>query len=208
MEDTVNKISIKNELLRKSIHLSSAIVPVIYYFVNREIAVYVLAAACTALVLLDILRAKSEAVGRFYLRFMKPILRGHEIENNNSFFTGGTYITISFLLCVVIFPKPLAITAMFIVIFCDSLAALVGKSKGKHFIANKTVEGSLAFLVTGIIIIYLSPKISDSVIEYYIGIATVFLSAVFEVVPLKIDDNISIPLFFGLIYMLLFNLFL
>ncbi|HMQ69913.1 MAG TPA: SEC59/DGK1/VTE5 family protein [Ignavibacteria bacterium] len=208
MEDTVNKISIKNELLRKSIHLSSSIVPALYYFVDREFAIYALSAACVILILLDILRAKYDAVGDLYLRFMKPILRGHEIEKNNSFFTGGTYITISFLLCVVLFPKPLAITAMFIVIFCDSMAALIGKSKGKHFIANKTVEGSLAFLVTGIIIIILTPKISDSLSEYYIGIFAVFLSAVFELVPVRIDDNISIPLFFGLIYLLLYNIFL
>lgn len=208
MEDTINKISIKNELLRKSIHLSSSIVPAIYYFVDREIAIYVLSAAVLILVILDLLRAKSDAVGRLYLRFMGPILRGHEIEKNNSFFTGGTYITIAFLLCVVLFPKPLAITAMFIVIFCDSMAALIGKSKGKYFIANKTVEGSLAFLITGIIIILLTPKISDSISEYYIGIVAVFFSAVFELIPLKIDDNISIPLFFGSVYLLLFNIFI
>ncbi|MCB0728318.1 MAG: dolichol kinase [Ignavibacteriae bacterium] len=208
MEDTVNKISIKNELLRKSIHLSSSIVPFLYYFVEREFAIYVLSAACILLIMLDILRAKSDAVGNLYLKFMGPILRGHEIEKNNSFFTGGTYITISFLLCVILFPKPLAITSMFIVIFCDSMAALVGKSKGRHFIANKTFEGSLAFLITGIIIILLTPKISDSVCEYYIGMVAVFLSAVFELVPVRIDDNISIPLFFGLIYLLLYNIFL
>jgi len=208
VEDTVNKISIKNELLRKSIHLSSSVVPFLYYFVDRVLAIYVLSAACVILILLDIFRAKHDAVGDLYLKFMKPILRGHEIEKNNSFFTGGTYITIAFLLCVVLFPKPLAITSMFVVIFCDSMAALIGKSKGKHFISNKTVEGSLAFLVTGIIIIILTPKISDSISEYYIGMVAVLLSAIFELVPLKIDDNISIPLFFGSVYLLLFNIFL
>jgi dolichol kinase len=139
---------------------------------------------------------------------MKPILRGHEIDNDKSVFTGGTYITIAFLICVIIFPKQIAITAMFVVIFCDSFAAIAGKSIGKHFIANKTLEGSLAFFVTGVIIIILTPKVTDSITEYYIGFIAILLSTIFELIPLKIDDNISTPIFFGLVYLLLLKIFL
>ncbi len=142
------------------------------------------------------------------MRFMKPILRGHELNGDGPVLTGGTYITIAFLICVIIFPKPLAITSMFVVIFCDSFAAIIGKSMGKHFITNKTIEGSIAFFVTGVIIICLTPKITNSPAEYYIGFFAVFLAAIFELIPLRIDDNISIPVFFGFVYLILLNIFL
>ncbi|MEO8209161.1 MAG: hypothetical protein ABI840_01260 [bacterium] len=208
MEDNKNKISLKNELIRKSIHLSSSVVPVTYYFIEREIAIFILGIASFILILIDILRTRYKPLRSFYLKFMKPILRGHEINNDKTLFTGGTYITLAFFICVMIFPKPVAITAMFVVIFCDSFAAIIGKSKGKHFISGKTLEGSSAFFISGVIIILLTPKITDSVTEYYLGFVAVFCSTIFELIPIKIDDNLSTPIFFGIVYLSLIKIFL
>lgn len=208
MEGNGDKISFKNELIRKSIHLSSSIVPVIYYFIDRKPAIIILAAFTITQMLLDILRVKFEPLKKLYLRYVKHILRGHELNNDKSVFTGATYLTLAFLICVIIFPKPVAITAMFVVVFCDSFAAIVGKSWGKHFISNKTFEGSLAFFLSGVIIILLTPKVTDSMSEYYVGIIAVFLSAIFELIPIKIDDNLSTPIFFGLVYLILIRILL
>ncbi len=208
LEDKENKISFKNELIRKSIHLSSSIVPVLYFFTDRDTAIIILAIFSFILVAIDILRRHHKPFKRFYLKYLGQILRGHEKEGDMEIFTGGTYITVAFLICVLIFPKPLAITSMFVVIFCDSLAAIVGKSRGRHFIMSKTLEGSLAFFLSGVIIILLTPKISDSVSEYYIGFFSIFLSTIFELIPTSIDDNLSTPIFFGLVYLALMKIFL
>lgn len=208
MEDTHNKISFKNELLRKSIHLTSAIIPVTYYFISREVEIIFLSIFSFMLILIDLLRKKNEAFSEFYLKFLKPILRGHEISNDKSNFTGGTYIVLAFLFCVIVFPKPVAITSMLIVIFCDSFAAIIGKNWGKHFISSKTIEGSLAFLISGIIIIIFTPKVTESIAEYYLGFTAVLFSAIFELIPVKIDDNITTPIFFGLVYLVLLKIFL
>lgn len=158
--------------------------------------------------LIDIFRVRYEPLKAMYLKYAKSLLRVHELNNDKSVFTGATYITLAFLICVIIFPKPIAITAMFIAIFCDSLAAIVGRSRGRHFIYAKTLEGSLAFFLSGVIIILLTPKVTDSIAEYYFGFIAVFLSALFELFPVKIDDNISIPVFFGLVYLGLLKIFL
>lgn len=158
--------------------------------------------------LIDIFRIRYEPLKVFYLKYAKPILRGHEFDNDKSVFTGATYITLAFLICVIIFPKPLAITAMFVATICDSMAAIVGKSRGRHFISSKTLEGSLAFFLSGVVIILLTPKVTDSWAEYYIGFIAVFLSSIFELIPLKLDDNFSIPVFFGLVYLVLMKIFL
>lgn len=208
MENSESKISFKNELIRKGIHLSSVIIPVTYYFLNRETEIIILSIFSFLLIIIDLLRLKNENFRKFYLKFLKPILRGHELSNDSSNFTGGTYIILAFLFCAIVFPKPVAITSMLIVIFCDSFAAIIGKNWGKHFIMSKTIEGSAAFFISGIIIILITPKVTSSIVEYYIGVASVLFSTVFELIPLKIDDNISTPVFFGLVYLTLLKIFL
>lgn len=206
MEDISNKISLKNELLRKSIHLSSSVIPVSYYFLSREIEIIMLSVLSLILIIIDVARIRNVSFQNIYLKFLKPILRNHELENEKNLFTGGTYIVIAYLACVIFFPKAISITSMFIVIFPDSLAAIVGKVYGKHFIGNKTIEGSSAFFITGIIVVMLSPKVTDSISEYYIAFVCVLLTTFFELLTLKIDDNISIPLFFGCAYLILLKL--
>lgn len=208
MEDSQSRISFRNELIRKAIHLSSAVIPLSYYFIERETEIIILLILSFILILSDLFRIKSEKFQNFFLKVLKPVLRGHEIRNEKSLFNGGTYLIIGFLLCVIIFPKPVAIASMLIVIFCDSFAAIAGKNYGKHFVGNKSLEGSLAFFLSGSIIVLLTPKVSGSVLEYVTGIAAVLLTAIFELIPLKIDDNISIPVFFGLVYLILFKIIL
>lgn len=157
---------------------------------------------------IDFVRVKNEVFKNIYLKYLSPILRSHEVDNKTVLFTGGTYIVVAYLICVIIFPKPIAITSMFIVIFSDTAAAIFGKVYGKHFINSKTIEGSLAFFFTGVVLILITPKMTSNINEYYVGIFAMIVTTFFELIPNKIDDNISIPIFFGLIYLLLLKIFL
>lgn len=200
---------IKNESIRKSIHLFSSVVPFSYYFIPREIEIVLLSVMLFLMLSIDIGRARSKPFRDLYERFLGDILRHHETEAGGFKLTGGSYIVIAFLLCAILFPKPLAITAMFIVIFCDSMAAIIGILFGKHRIAlGKTLEGSLAFLVTGLIIVWLSPKLTQSMTEYYVAASSVLLTTGIELLPLKVDDNIIIPMFFGAVYLILLKIFI
>ncbi|MEO8666854.1 MAG: diacylglycerol/polyprenol kinase family protein, partial [Ignavibacteria bacterium] len=208
LEDIKNKISLKNELLRKAIHLSSSVVPISYLYLSKDIEVFILCVISTLMIIVDLTRTRVPVMRDLYLRYLQPILRSHELEDNKPVFTGGTYLILAYLLCVIIFPKPISVTAMFIIIFSDSAAAIFGKVYGKHFIGNKTIEGSLAFFISAVIIIILTPKMTGLMMEYYIGIVSALLTTVFELLPLKIDDNLSIPLFFGAIYFIQMKLFM
>ena len=149
-----------------------------------------------------------EWVRKLYLKFLGPVLRSHEVDNKKLFFTGGTYLVIAFLICVIVFTKQIAITSMLVIVFCDSAAAIVGKVYGKHFIRNRTFEGSAAFFVSGVAIILLTPKVTPYVSEYYIALGALLLTTAFELLPNKIDDNLSIPLFYGIVYTVLIKIFL
>ena len=208
MEDIKNKISLQSELLRKCIHISSAIIPLSYYIIDRKMEVYILSVFSFLLILMDTTKVRVNWVRKLYLKFLGPVLRRHEVHKKKLFFTGGTYLVIAFLICVFIFSKPVAITSMLIIVFCDSAAAIVGKVYGKHFIKNRTLEGSAAFFITGMIVIFLTLKETTSVYEYFIALFALLLTTAFELLPNKIDDNLSIPLFFGIIYTALIKIFL
>lgn len=210
MEITDNQISLRSELKRKMIHLFSSVIPFSYYLLERKTMLSILIAMFIAMLVIDVLRVKNQKVKYLYIKFLGDILRRHETEKEKIFFTGGTYLIFAFLICVLIFEKNIAILSMFILIFCDTTAAIVGRKKGKHFIGQKTIEGSLAFFFTGIIILFLVIGITD--LKFlFAGTIALFVTTLFELIPLnsiksfKIDDNITIPVFFGIAFTLISN---
>lgn len=103
---------------------------------------------------------------------------------------------------VIFFPKPIAITAMLIVVFCDTMAALIGKNYGQNYIGTKTVEGGIAFFLTGIFVIMFTPKLTGELTEYFAAFTALSITTIVEILPTKIDDNITIPFTFAITYLL------
>lgn len=123
----ISKDTFKTELVRKSIHLCSLSMPIIYYFINRETALLVIIPATFLLLSLDLLRYYSKFISKLWLDLFGFILRKHETTENKKTLTGGTYVLVSASICVLFFPKVLAITSFAILIISDISAALIGK---------------------------------------------------------------------------------
>lgn len=204
MENPSNSIGLKYELKRKLIHISSLVIPLSYYFLDRNFLLIILFIFSVLSVLIDIIRRSSPGFGKLYDKIFGDILREHETDKKNIFFTGGTYILISFFLCVLLFQKDIAILSMMVIIVCDTAAAITGKTIGRRKIGSKTLEGSIAFFITALILYFLILK-QQGLNVIYAGLLTVFLTTLFELIPLKADDNITIPLFFGIVYSTLTN---
>ncbi len=66
--------------------------------------------------------------------------------------TGSSYLLISSLLAFSLFDKGIAIAAVFFLAAGDALAGIIGDRFGRRIIFNKTLEGSLAFLVCSLVI--------------------------------------------------------
>jgi dolichol kinase len=207
LENTNNNIKFRYELSRKAIHIAYSSTGFIYLLFGREIILILLSISVVLMVALDIGRAYSEYIQKFYHSIFKKILRQHELDNRKSLFTGATYLVISTFFVVLVFPMPVAVTAIFIATYADTAAAIVGRLIGRIKIFDKTLEGSIAFFITGLIIILLTPKVSIDSFEYQIGIFSLIICSVIEVLPIKIDDNLSLPLIFSVIYFLLLRIF-
>jgi dolichol kinase len=202
-------INYRDELVRKLIHLCSLSIPTIYYFIPRSTAIIILAVLTLLAILLDLSRYLHPGVGKIFYRIFGFMLRRHEVDHRKKNLNGATYVFISALISIIIFPKVIFITAFTILIISDSLAALIGRKFGRHKFLSKSLEGTLTFFISAIIVVLLTPKVEGHFLEYAIGIIAAFIGAIVENVSFGLaDDNLSIPLSIGLTMWLLYYLLL
>jgi len=112
-----------------------------------------------------------------------------------------TPYAIAILLTLLTFPKTIALIAIYTLAIADPLSALVGISWGRrHLVEGKTVEGSAAFLAATAAIAAIVLRVTTVVGGTPIAVAALaigLVGAVFEMLPLRLDDNLTIPLFVG-----------
>jgi dolichol kinase len=191
-------IDYRYEVARKGIHLFSLSIPIIYFFISRQLALYLLLPLTAAFLITDTARYFIPPVSRWFYRWFGWLLRRHETDHSNKRLNGATNVLLSASLCVLLFPKVVAINAFAILIISDTTSALFGRRFGRHRFLAKSLEGSLAFFISAILVVLVAPKIDQLPMEYALGIVAAFIGTIVEALPLKIDDNISIPLSVGL----------
>lgn len=105
------------------------------------------------------------------------------------------------LLTILSFPKPVALTAIFTLAIADPLSAIVGIKFGKtKIVPHKSLEGSLAFWLATFVSVYIGFSfILDQGHSWWamvgLGFVISTIASAFEMLPIKIDDNLTIPLF-------------
>jgi dolichol kinase len=205
IQNDKGSINYRDEVVRKLIHLCSLSIPIIYFFIPKTSAVIILSIVTFFALVIDISRYFSSEAGKVFYSFFGFLLREHELDTRKKNLNGATYVFISALLCVIIFPKILFITAFTILIISDSLAALIGRKYGKHKFLSKSLEGTLAFFISAIIVVLFTPKVEGLVPEYLIGIVAAAIGAIVENISFGFaDDNLSIPISIGLSLWLLY----
>ncbi len=205
--DTSGEI-IRYELARKLIHLSSVSIALIYCSITRELALILLTILFAGFLVVDLMKNFVPPLSRWYHDTFDPLLRKHELEKKPLQFNGATNITLSALLLVFFFPKIIAITCFAMVAVSDTMAALIGRKYGRHRFGSKSYEGSLAFLVTSLLIAVIIPRL-----DLTAGIITALVATLVEALPIrlnrvKIDDNLTIPIISALTCYLYYILFL
>jgi len=190
-------IDYRYEIVRKGIHLFSLSIPTIYFFISQQLALCLLLPITAAFIGLDTARYYIPAVSRWFYRWFGWLLRRHETDINRKQLTGASNVLISASLCVLLFPKVIAINAFAILIISDTTSALVGRRFGRHRFFAKSLEGSVAFFISAVIVILIAPKVSRLPAEYVVGIIAAAIGAIVEALPIRIDDNLSIPLTVG-----------
>jgi dolichol kinase len=186
------EIAYRQEVLRKLIHLSSLWIPVAVYFLDRIHAVALFALLAVGMLAYEFVRRRDGALSALLNNMFGSILRAHEKKS----FAGATWMMIGVLL-VLAFPKMVAVTSLTVLVVSDTAAALVGRKYGRtKLVSGKSLEGTLAFFVSGLLCVSLVCALTGGGVVFIAGAIGVALAALAELFTQKIrlDDNISVTL--------------
>ena len=186
------------EMRRKAIHLTGLSVPLGLIFLGRTVTSDAIALALAASLLLEVARLK----GKIRL----PEVRDHEETKVASYI----YYMAGSLLCVLLFPPKIAVTAMLFLTLGDTVSGLAGS-----ILKNCDVRGAAACAGRGrikplpvvaamftacLLIGYLSSGFSGLSFPVYLAgaAAATFADGVAIIIGKRsLDDNFSIPIFSG-----------
>ena len=216
----------REEINRKLLHVfSGTLIPAgILYIPMIEgcsplTPVLILGVLTFGSIALEYLRFHNGAVQRIFIGLGTAMLRSSEKNT----FTGSTYIFMSAFLCSVIFYNTPHITfiALSLFILGDAIAAIVGISVGRIKIGKKSLEGSAACFILGLLLFFFVyprvPMLLDSwqgSVPLPLIIVVSLANTVFELFPLsfgekiRINDNLSVPLLTGILMLVLYPLFI
>ena len=184
----------RTEYYRKIIHIFNLVIPFTYLFFleSRFQVLRILVPLTLFAIVIDYLRTRSSVIKKIFNDFLISMLRIHEMDGK---YTGATWVFISSTLTIAIFPKEIAVISLVYMSLGDAIASLVGRKYGKMKFYNKTIEGSLAGLIVCILSGYLIQITLPLVVVFSGAFAAMFI----ELMPIPIDDNLSVPLFAGTI---------
>jgi len=179
------------EIKRKVVHLATLIIPIGYGLTSKEMVLPFLIPLSLGLLAVDLLRRYHSGLAALFRKlFFGRVLREREERS----LMGSTYFLLASSLIVVLFPETIAIVSLLILILSDTCAALVGKGIGKWSFFGKTLEGSLAFFVSALLIVWSYPHV-----DRLSGTLAAAGATVVELLPIPVDDNLTIPLAAGTI---------
>ncbi len=183
------------EIRRKIFHTASLSIPICYHYLSKETAVLILLPVFAFYLSCDLLRHCHKGFGELFDQLITSrFLREREKKG----LIGSTYFLIGTLLAIIIFPKDIAIASLYILVISDTAASIVGSAWGRiRLFRRKTVEGSIAFFVTGMIVVAFTMGHS-----LFWGTAGVLGATLVELLPIRLDDNLTIPLVAGGIMMI------
>jgi phytol kinase len=180
------EFSLKRELQRKAVHVTSVLIVIFYYFLPKE-------AILLPMTLFLILFLEVEFI-RIDLKLKLPFFHKLYRENEKDRLSGNVFFLMGAIIAISVFYKEIAIAAILMTTIGDAFAAIFGKRFGKTWIPklkNRAVEGCMAEFMVDLLIGFVFLH-SWLVILVMAGTATIV-----ETVVNKIDDNLLIPLFSG-----------
>ena len=190
------------QLSRRFFHLANGVSTATAYallFTHEQVIHIFGTIACIVYVLDRVRIAYPEVVARRTPWVNRLLVRAEEQVRESAMIP----YAIAVLLTILTVPKPAALVAIYTLAVADPLAAVVGIRWGRRRIArDRSLEGSGAFFGATLVIatLVLGWATTGSALAIAGASITIALAAAAcEVLPLRIDDNLTIPLFVGFV---------
>ncbi|MCX7784717.1 MAG: hypothetical protein N2201_00570 [candidate division WOR-3 bacterium] len=144
--------------------------------------------------MIDYIRLHIGSIKKMFLLLFGQLLRRSELHS----LTGGSYLLLASLVAILIFPDPgVYMAAISFLVIGDTVAALFGLRFGKTRLFRKTVAGTLACLVSCLLIAYILSRLPYKNLSLPVGIIGAFTATLVEALPVEVNDNVVIPILSG-----------
>lgn len=177
-------------MFRKLYHLGGLIFPALLFLFSKKVALYTCAVFFVIILLFDMFRLQWKELNLLIIKKFPIRFKKKEVKNlsGSPYFLGGCLLTLLF------FSSPYAIGGIVFLSIGDMSAVLIGKNFGRIRIYGKTLEGAVAFAVSTAVALLLLRNYQ--IIDLNISgiIISSIICAIIELLPLKIDDNLIIPI--------------
>ena len=144
---------------------------------------------------LELGRRRSGAFNNVLMRFFKPIAHAHEAHRINS----STWYATALVALTLTRSPVLCLIGVGILGVADPMAALVGRRFGRiKLLHGRSLEGTLTFLVTGALTALALLRLFHPELGLGAAVAISVTASAFgalaELLSLRVDDNLSVPL--------------
>ncbi len=150
---------------------------------DSSVPLAILAGALVVGVLLDWTRLRSRAANKVFFRAFAWLASPREARGVAS----STWFVLGALIVLVVAPHPFFAPAMVVLACADPAASVVGRLWGRHKVGKGSWEGTSTFFV-----------VAAAVLTPFVGLQTALIAAavvaIMEVLPLRIDDNLTVPI--------------
>jgi dolichol kinase len=196
------KLSFSGELQRKGLHFLTLVIPFGLLWLGKPTTLYIIVPMAVFAVGADVTRTRLDWANRLTERIFGSMMRPEELPDvgQPTVINGATWVLISSVLMIALFPEPIAAAGLAIFLIGDAAAALIGRRWGRIQLGRqpKTLEGMLAFIASAFLVVWFIPGI-----PWWIGLAGAITGAVMEALPGPLNDNLSVPLAVCLVMYLL-----
>lgn len=194
-------LSLRHALSRGLFHaaVGLAIATALFFF-PWLVTVGLLILATVVLLCLEAARLRLPSLKQRCSVWLSTLLRKEE----ESTFTGASYFLLGSLVTVLAFPKGIAFLAILFLTLGDPAASIIGTWKGRIKLKNKSIEGDLACLVVCLMVGILVSTVLGMP-PLVVALVGALIATLFESLPLRLNDNITIP-FASALTMLLSNI--
>lgn len=199
-ETGTTKLSTRNNLqiMRRLFHMGNGIALATLYLISfsHEQMIHFIGTIACGIYIVEQIRINYPETASKFIPITRFIIRAEEQLKESAMVP----YAIALLLTIITFPKNIALVGIYTLALADPLSALVGIKFGTIKIGeNRTLQGSMAFFFSTF---FSALFVLLSFTEYSFGLlvfASCFLLALattlFDMINIKIDDNITIPLF-------------
>lgn len=146
---------------------------------------------------MEIGRRYSPRLNAWLVGIYGKVVHPHERYKINS----GTWYGTSLVFLALCSSRPATMAALAVLGVADPVAALVGRRWGTHMLrAGRSLEGTLAFVVTGALVAALALLLAGGLTPGHIALLALLagvVGGIAELFATRIDDNLMIPVAVG-----------